>query len=288
MIPSSPSFELICCCCCDLDRMNRTVFPLLVTLFVTASIATANPGTRRDLAGISRPCDERRCAWYFCSGKVVGHRERPTGRWRWQGSGWSSPIVWGEHGRPDVGISGKPFKQPTPGIYGNDYIAELQSQGLSSEEVHAPVARPRQRDCRRKSTTIRYVVYALDAAHRQDQMGAGGAQGLAAPAAGTARIRTRPKRRSLTASGIYVSFGGERRALLLRARRHSCSGRHLAAAADLSRLRDGLVARPCTDGRVYLLHDSGRRLGASRRSTGEDRMRQCGARARTPYRVGPR
>ena len=32
-------------------------------------------------------------------------------------------------------ISAKPFKQPTTGLFGNDYIAELQAQGLSGEEI---------------------------------------------------------------------------------------------------------------------------------------------------------
>src|ERR1051326_8711437 len=39
------------------------------------------------------------------------------------GRGWSSPIVAGNTLFLTSAISGKPFKQPSPGIYGNDYIA---------------------------------------------------------------------------------------------------------------------------------------------------------------------
>src|SRR5918995_6439373 len=66
---------------------------------------------------------------------------------RWKidvpGQGWSSPIVWGDTVFMTSGISGKPFKKPTPGLYGNDYIAELSAQGLSGEEIRRRV---RERD----------------------------------------------------------------------------------------------------------------------------------------------
>src|SRR5688500_4783057 len=51
------------------------------------------------------------------------------------GRGWSSPIVWNGRVYVTSAISGKPFKQPTPGLYGNDYIAELRKQGLPDAEV---------------------------------------------------------------------------------------------------------------------------------------------------------
>ena len=62
------------------------------------------------------------------------------------GHGWSSPIVWGDTVFVTSAISSKPFKKPTPGLYGNDYIAEMQAQGLSDEEISKRVARARQRD----------------------------------------------------------------------------------------------------------------------------------------------
>src|SRR5687767_5730142 len=78
------------------------------------------------------------------------------------GQGWSSPIVWGDTVFVTSGISGKPFKQPTPGLYGNDYIAELSAQGLSGEEIRRKV-RERDNEAPEESEDIRYMVYALDA-----------------------------------------------------------------------------------------------------------------------------
>jgi outer membrane protein assembly factor BamB len=51
------------------------------------------------------------------------------------GRGWSSPVVWGERVFVTTAISPGAFKEPSTGIYGNDYIAELRKQGLSPEEV---------------------------------------------------------------------------------------------------------------------------------------------------------
>src|SRR3954451_13401759 len=78
------------------------------------------------------------------------------------GHGWSSPIVWGDTVFVTSAISSKPFKQPTPGLYGNEYIAELQAQGLSDEEI---LRRTQARDSELSSEAaeIRYMVYALDA-----------------------------------------------------------------------------------------------------------------------------
>lgn len=79
------------------------------------------------------------------------------------GRGWSSPIVWGERVFVTSAINlGGQFKEPSTGIYGNDYIAELASQGLSDDEV---LERLVSRDIELTSDTdaVRYMVYALDA-----------------------------------------------------------------------------------------------------------------------------
>jgi outer membrane protein assembly factor BamB len=78
------------------------------------------------------------------------------------GNGWSSPIVWGDTVYVTSAIGTKPFKQPTVGIYGNDYIAELKEQGLSNEEI---MKRAMERDSEtpEESAEIRYMLYALDA-----------------------------------------------------------------------------------------------------------------------------
>lgn len=79
------------------------------------------------------------------------------------GHGWSSPIVWGDTVFVTSAVSSRPFKQPTPGLYGNEYIAELQAQGLSDEEIMRR-AQARDSELASEASEVRYMVYALDAA----------------------------------------------------------------------------------------------------------------------------
>ena len=55
------------------------------------------------------------------------------------GSAGARLVVAGGVGRQDLrddrAVSGDAWKEPTTGIYGNDYIAELRKQGLPPEEV---------------------------------------------------------------------------------------------------------------------------------------------------------
>ena len=77
------------------------------------------------------------------------------------GNGWSSPIVWDNTIYVTSAVGTKEFKQPSPGIYGNDYVAELQKQGLSQEEI---MKRLLARDIENgeESGELRYMLYALD------------------------------------------------------------------------------------------------------------------------------
>ena len=79
------------------------------------------------------------------------------------GRGWSSPIVWGDRVfvTSAVSTSGN-FKEPSTGIYGNDYIAELTSQGLSDDEVMERLL-TRDIELATETEAIRYMLYALDA-----------------------------------------------------------------------------------------------------------------------------
>ncbi len=53
------------------------------------------------------------------------------------GVGWSSPIVWGKKIFLTSATSDQPMKPPSLGTdFSNDYIAELQAEGLSPEEVN--------------------------------------------------------------------------------------------------------------------------------------------------------
>ena len=79
-----------------------------------------------------------------------------------QGRGWSSPVAWDNTVFVTSAISPGKFKEPSTGIFGNDYVAELAKQGLSEEEV---LKRVTARDIELTSDTgeIRYMVYAFDA-----------------------------------------------------------------------------------------------------------------------------
>ena len=78
------------------------------------------------------------------------------------GNGWSSPIVWEDTVFVTSAIGKKPFKQPSTGLFGNDYIAELSAQGLSQQEVMRK-AQERDNEMPSESDEISYVLYALDA-----------------------------------------------------------------------------------------------------------------------------
>ena len=80
-----------------------------------------------------------------------------------EGRGWSSPVAWNDTVFLTSAISPGTFKEPSTGIFGNDYVAELVKQGLSEEEV---MKRVTDRDIELTTDTgdIRYMVYAFDAA----------------------------------------------------------------------------------------------------------------------------
>jgi outer membrane protein assembly factor BamB len=141
--------------------LRVAVFPLTVIFLSVAVIAAATgpdetwPGFRgHALSGIS-------------PGTRAPQRWSTTENVRWTvdvpGRGWSSPIVWGDTVFLTSAINSKPFKQPTPGLYGNDYIAEMRAQGLPPDEISRRV-RARDNETSDEAETIRYMVYALDAA----------------------------------------------------------------------------------------------------------------------------
>ncbi len=78
------------------------------------------------------------------------------------GRGWSSPIVWNDRVYVTTAISAGAFKAPSTGIFGNDYAAELQKQGLSEDEILKRVV-GRDIELTSEVTDLRYMLYALDA-----------------------------------------------------------------------------------------------------------------------------
>jgi outer membrane protein assembly factor BamB len=128
--------------------------------------------------------------------------------WRTEipGRGWSSPIVWRGRVYVTAAISSGSFKQPSTGIYGNDYADELTKQGLSPDEVASRVV---ARDIELTSETgeVSYMVYALDARtgtilwQREAHTGK--------PFGGRHRKNTYASETPVTdGERLYVSFGG--------------------------------------------------------------------------------
>ena len=121
------------------------------------------------------------------------------------GQGWSSPIVANGTVYVTSAVSGKPFKKPTPGIYGNDYIAELRAAGLSSAEVNRRL-RARDNEVPEESDAIRYMVYAFDARTGALRWEREAYHGL--PIGGRHRKNTYASETPFTdGERIYVSFG---------------------------------------------------------------------------------
>jgi outer membrane protein assembly factor BamB len=79
------------------------------------------------------------------------------------GRAWSSPIAWNNVVYVTSAISSGKFKEPSTGIYGNDYVAELMKQGLPEDEVNKRVI-ARDIELTSESGEIRYMVFAFDAA----------------------------------------------------------------------------------------------------------------------------
>jgi outer membrane protein assembly factor BamB len=79
------------------------------------------------------------------------------------GRGWSSPIVWGDQVIVTSAVSPGAFKQASPGIYGNDYVAELQAAGASEQEIMAKL-RARDIESPQESGELQFMVYSFDVA----------------------------------------------------------------------------------------------------------------------------
>jgi outer membrane protein assembly factor BamB len=120
------------------------------------------------------------------------------------GYGWSSPIIWGDTVFVTSAIS-KSFKKPTPGLYGNEYIAEMQAQGLSMEEIMKR-AQARDNELPEESAEVRYMVYALDAGTGRIKWEREATKAL--PFGGRHRKNTYASETPFTdGERLYVSFG---------------------------------------------------------------------------------
>ena len=77
------------------------------------------------------------------------------------GLAWSSPIVWGDQVIVTSAVGAGRFKQASPGIYGNDYVAELQKQGLNDDQIMEKL-RARDLESPEEVGELRFMVYSFD------------------------------------------------------------------------------------------------------------------------------
>ena len=181
----------------------------------------------------------------------------PTSNVKWTteiaGNGWSSPIIWNNTVYVTSAISGKPFKEPSPGLYGNDYIAELRKQGLSDEEVMKRV-RARDNETADEAEAISYRVIALDATTGKMKWEQEAVN--ARPFGGRHRKNTYASETPYTdGERLYVSFG-QNVGLFV----YTLDGKLLWKKAWEPQpiyLDFGTASSPVVhDGRVILLHDN--------------------------------
>jgi outer membrane protein assembly factor BamB len=79
------------------------------------------------------------------------------------GRGWSSPVVWNNRVFVTSAISPGAFKEPSTGIYGNDYIAELRRQGLPPDEVSRRVRARDNEGPEEVGADVEWRLYCFDA-----------------------------------------------------------------------------------------------------------------------------
>jgi outer membrane protein assembly factor BamB len=131
--------------------MRRTLLGL--TLVLTAFAAEPAWPQFRGPGGVAVADDARPPVAWSATKNVAWVAEVP-------GDGWSSPVVAGN--RVFVTSARGGFKPAQTGIFGNDYVAELQKQGLPDEEVNKRVI-ARDIELSREVEEVSYLVHAFDA-----------------------------------------------------------------------------------------------------------------------------
>jgi outer membrane protein assembly factor BamB len=169
------------------------------------------------------------------------------------GRGWSSPILWGDRVFVTSAVNKGAFKAPSTGIYGNDYAAELEKQGLPMEEIVKRLV-ARDIELTDEATEVSYRVFALDARTGkvlwQQEAHAG------KPFGGRHRKNTYASETPVTdGERVYASFGGNVGLFC-----YSLDGALLWKRTWTPQpiyLDFGTASSPVVhDGRVYLLHDT--------------------------------
>ena len=169
------------------------------------------------------------------------------------GNGWSSPIVWGDTVYVTSAVGAKPFKQPSAGLFGNDYIAELQAQGISGAELMKKI-QDRDNEMPAESSELQYMLYALDAKTGRVKWEREAIKTL--PGGGRHRKNTFASETPFTdGERIYASFGQNVGLFVF-----TMDGKPLwnkRWPPQPIYLDFGTASSPVVhEGRVYLLHDS--------------------------------
>jgi outer membrane protein assembly factor BamB len=168
------------------------------------------------------------------------------------GRGWSSPIVWGDQVFVTTAVSPGAFKQPSPGIYGNDYAADLLKSGASESEMLEKVM-ARDVELPKESGELRFLVYSFDVATGRIRWEREAHKGL--PGGGRHRKNTFASETPATdGERVYVLFGN------IGLFCYSMDGTLLwthEIEPQPRYLDFGTAASPVVhDGRVYLLDDN--------------------------------
>jgi outer membrane protein assembly factor BamB len=168
------------------------------------------------------------------------------------GRGWSSPIVWGDQVIVTSTVSPGAFKQPSTGIYGNDYVAELDRQGFSEAEILAKL-RARDIESTAEAGELQYMVYSFDVASGKQRWAQQAHRG--APFGGRHRKNTYASETPATdGERVYALFGN------VGLFAYAMDGRLLwtyKIDPNPRYLDFGTAASPVVhDGRVYLLDDN--------------------------------
>ena len=169
------------------------------------------------------------------------------------GRGWSSPIVWRNRVYVTTAVNKGGFKQPSTGIFGNDFAAELTKQGLPPAEVNKRVI-ARDIELSDEVESVSYVVMAIDAVSGkviwQHEAHTG------KPPGGRHRKNTYASETPATdGERLYASFGGNVGLFC-----YSLDGKLLWKRVWTPQpmyLDFGTASSPVVhNGRVYQLHDS--------------------------------
>jgi outer membrane protein assembly factor BamB len=170
-----------------------------------------------------------------------------------EGNGWSSPIVWGDTVYMTTAVGTREFKQPSAGLYGNDYVAELQAQGITGEELMRKV-QERDNEMPGEASELSYRLYALDAKTGKVKWEREAVKAI--PGGGRHRKNTYASETPFTdGERIYASFGQNVGLFVF-----TMDGTPLWKKQWPPQpiyLDFGTASSPVVhDGRVYLLHDN--------------------------------